>query len=95
MKRKYINKGEEYIQAFPRFKKWINECICCHQKGYDPQMPEQISVVEGSLGSYFSNALKCLIPMENIKIKQAPDGLIAKHNAKVDTLAMEQSSKDI
>ena len=53
MKRKYINKGEEYIQAFPRFKKWINECICCHQKGYDPQMPEQISVVEGSLGSYF------------------------------------------
>lgn len=44
-------KGEEYIDAFPRFKKWINECICCHRKGYDPNMPENISVVEGNVGA--------------------------------------------
>ncbi len=41
-------KGEEYIEAFPRFKKWINECICCHRKGYDPNMPERISVGVGA-----------------------------------------------
>ena len=45
--------GEEYIQAFPKFKKWINECVCCHAKGYNPEMPDKITVVEGSLEVYF------------------------------------------
>ena len=39
------NKGEEYITAFPKFRKWINECICCHEKGYNPAMPEKITIV--------------------------------------------------
>lgn len=39
--------GEDYINAFPRLKKWINECICCHAKGYKPEMPDKISIVEG------------------------------------------------
>lgn len=47
---KKINRGDEYIQAFPKFKRWINECTCCHTKGYDPSMPEQIG--EG-LGAYY------------------------------------------
>lgn len=47
------NKGEEYIAAFPKYKKWINECLCCHEKGYDPAMPEKISIVEGSLEVYY------------------------------------------
>lgn len=34
----------------------------------------------------------CYRPLENIKIKQDPDGLIAKHNAKVDAMAMENNS---
>jgi len=52
MKRKN-NQGEEYLKAFPKFKKWINECNCCHCKGYDPNIPDQINPVEGSMGSYF------------------------------------------
>lgn len=47
------NKGEEYIEAFPTLKKWINECVCCHNKGYNPSMPEKITVVEGSLEVYY------------------------------------------
>ncbi len=47
------NKGDAYIQAFPKFKKWINECVLCHQKGYHPDMPDQIRPVEGSLGTYY------------------------------------------
>lgn len=47
------NKGEEYIDAFPKFKKWINECATCHYRGYDPKMPDQIDPIEGSMGSYF------------------------------------------
>ena len=47
------NEGEEYIRAFPKFKKWINECLCCHKKGYNPNMPEKIGEHEGSLGAYF------------------------------------------
>ena len=47
------NEGEEYINAFPKFKKWINECICCHEKGYKPNMPEKITTVDGSLEVYF------------------------------------------
>lgn len=39
--------GEDYINAFPRLKKWINECVCCHAKGYKPEMPDKISIVEG------------------------------------------------
>lgn len=44
-------RGEKYLQAYPRHEKWIVECLCCHKKGYDPQMPEQISVVEGNTGA--------------------------------------------
>ncbi len=40
---KYDTKGEEYIAAIPKLKKWINECICCRRKGYDPKMPDHIS----------------------------------------------------
>ncbi|MBR7141566.1 MAG: hypothetical protein IKD03_05415, partial [Clostridia bacterium] len=45
--------GEEYIKKFPKFKKWINECLCCHQKGYKPSMPDKITTVDGSLEVYF------------------------------------------
>lgn len=49
---KEVDKGEEYISAFPQFRKWINECWCCHRKGYKPEMPEHIGN-PNSFGSYF------------------------------------------
>ena len=48
---KHVDKGEDYINAFPKFKKWINECMCCHTKGYNPSMPEHIGG-EYSTGAY-------------------------------------------
>jgi len=56
------NKGEEYINAFPKLKKWINECVCCHGKGYNPAMPEKITIVEGSLEVY--NIKRYFKPLE-------------------------------
>ena len=50
---KIQDKGEEYIKAFPKLKKWINICQCCHAKGYNPLMPDKITVVEGSLEVYY------------------------------------------
>ena len=47
------NEGEEYIQAIPRLKKWINECNGCHTKGYDPAMPEHISHSEWNLAAHY------------------------------------------
>ena len=45
--------GTAYLDSFPKLKKWINECISCHRQGYKPDMPEHISVVEGSKECYF------------------------------------------
>ena len=45
--------GEKYLDKFPKFRKWINECYCCHRKGYNPDIPEQITRVEGSRGAYY------------------------------------------
>lgn len=50
---KKINKGEEYINTFPKLKKWINECSLCHKKGYDPFMPDKITTEDGSLEVYY------------------------------------------
>ena len=47
---------QDYIQNYPKFKKWINECRLCHRVGYSPDMPEHI----GSEYSYASRAIKKL-----------------------------------
>lgn len=47
------DQGEEYINKFPKLKKWINECLCCHKKGYNPSMPAKITVVDSSLETYY------------------------------------------
>ena len=41
-----INIHNIYIDSNPECKKWINECICCHKKGYNPSMPEKITLNE-------------------------------------------------
>lgn len=50
---KKIDHGEEFIRQYPKLGKWINECLCCHKKGYKPDMPDKITVVESSLEVYF------------------------------------------
>lgn len=62
MKRQKGNEGEKYINSFPKLKKWINECLCCHEKGYNPAMPEKITIVEGSLEVY--NIKRYFKPLE-------------------------------
>ncbi len=52
-KQRRISKGEEYLDMYPKFKKWINECVCCHRRGYKSDIPDQITVVEGNMGSYY------------------------------------------
>lgn len=47
------NKGEKYIDTFPNLRKWINECVCCHRKGYKPELPETISIVEGAQDVFY------------------------------------------
>lgn len=47
------NEGEKYLNKFPKLKKWINECRCCHNRGYDPGMPEKITETEGSLEVFY------------------------------------------
>ena len=31
--------ADEYLQMYPRFLKWINQCSACGAKGYKPDMP--------------------------------------------------------
>ncbi|MCR5309127.1 MAG: hypothetical protein K6E21_03350 [Bacilli bacterium] len=50
---KKSDRGEDFLNAHPKFRKWINECKCCHCKGYKLEMPDKITVVEGSLEVYY------------------------------------------
>ena len=54
MNRRYTLR--DYIQNYPKFKKWIKECRMCHRIGYDPDMPEHI----GTEYSRAANAIKKL-----------------------------------
>jgi hypothetical protein len=47
------NQGEEYINGFPQFKKWINQCTCCQVRGYNPSMPDHIGDYDKHLGAYY------------------------------------------
>jgi hypothetical protein len=29
---------EEFLMRYPYLVRWINECLCCHRKGYKPEM---------------------------------------------------------
>lgn len=37
-----VNEGEEYLQMYPSLRKWINECVACHSKGFKPDLPDDI-----------------------------------------------------
>lgn len=36
------NAGEDYVQHYPELKKWINQCVCCQARGYNPNMPKGV-----------------------------------------------------
>ena len=31
--------AEKYLRMYPYLREWVNECVCCHYKGYKPEMP--------------------------------------------------------
>lgn len=89
MKRK--NEGEEYLDAFPKLRKWINECCACHQKGYDPNMPDKITVVEGSLEVYFIKKHFKPLPLnEDGLCEQCAHALLRKQNGDADKTNFDQ-----
>lgn len=82
--------GESYIKLYPKFGKWINECRVCHVKGYSPDLPEQITVYEGSLGSRYIKKYFDPLPLNQ-------DGMCeecAKVFAKLDSLNNPESNEE-
>jgi hypothetical protein len=50
-----MKEQNQYLKDYPQLHKWINECIACHAKGYNPQIErkeEKIAV----------NNLKSILP---------------------------------
>ncbi len=80
MKRQREYEGEEYINAFPRFKKWINECLCCHEKGYNPSMPDKITTVDGSLEVYFIKKYFKPLPLNEDGLCAHCEKLLKRHS---------------
>jgi hypothetical protein len=31
--------ADDYLQMYPRFLKWINQCAACGAKGHKPELP--------------------------------------------------------
>ena len=31
--------GDDYLAMYPRYLRWINQCLSCRRKGYKPHMP--------------------------------------------------------
>jgi len=47
---------ELYLKQYPEVRKWLNECLLCHSKGYKPNLPEKIHPGElaENIRRYFS-----------------------------------------
>lgn len=35
---------QSYLDRYPNHKKWINTCVCCQKSGYDPRMPQVVTI---------------------------------------------------
>ena len=33
------SRGDDYLAQYPRFLKWMNQCVACGRKGHKPEMP--------------------------------------------------------
>ena len=47
--------GDDYLAKYPRFLKWMNQCVACGRKGYKPEMPpnDDPKFTGQNLRSYF------------------------------------------
>ena len=36
------NSGERYLRRYPAIERWMNQCVACQARGYNPEMPAQI-----------------------------------------------------
>ena len=41
-RRKFETRGRH--RMLPAEKKWINTCVCCQKSGYDPGLPEVLTI---------------------------------------------------
>ncbi len=57
---------KQYLKDYPKLNKWVNECVVCHAKGYNPriELKEEKIVV--------SNLKKILPPLELDESKMCP-----------------------
>jgi len=75
--------GEELLKYYPKYNKWINECIVCHKKGYRLDTPDFISIYDTIFTRSIKKAFKPLTLNENG---------VCEHCEK--TLAMSQHQND-
>lgn len=57
-----MNKKEEglnYLKQYPELNKWINTCICCGSKGYNPKLPKELTS-RGGTGEYITASARNL-----------------------------------
>jgi hypothetical protein len=42
---KSIRTGEAdaYLDSYPEFREWVNECVRCHDRGRNPAMPAELT----------------------------------------------------
>ena len=74
-------KGEEYLDLYPKLHKWINECVSCHVKGYNPNMPEEIYPHPSFASNNIRSLFKPLELDENSLCKDC-SRIMKKHNNK-------------
>jgi len=34
--------GDDYLTMYPRYLRWMNQCLSCQRKGYKPDMPPDL-----------------------------------------------------
>ena len=78
--KKKLLRWKTKAEKFPKLKKWINECNCCHCKGYVPDMPDKITEVDGSLEVfYIKKYFKPLFINKDGKCETCEKVLLKKH----------------
>lgn len=48
--------GNDYLDMYPKLRRWVNQCVACQTQGYKPEMPEDIypGVAAQNLRRYFT-----------------------------------------
>ena len=51
------NKGEEYVKLY-RLEKWINQCLGCQARGYNPDMPDEVAQNKYGRGGFCAQYIR-------------------------------------